>query len=107
VRHFHDWQRVRPRPRGRDNGHPTGPVVGRYPVQVGRQFLPEANVNACKLFIYLIALEDVDSSAVCCINLRIAHHSSIVAAFMEIVPVSSPAIPQSLEQRSYSLDLLT
>jgi hypothetical protein len=34
ARHFHDWQRVRPRPRGRDSGRPTGPVVGRYPVRV-------------------------------------------------------------------------
>ena len=34
VRHFHDWQRVRPRPRGRDGGRPTGPVVGRNPVRV-------------------------------------------------------------------------
>jgi hypothetical protein len=34
VRHFHDWQRVRPRPRGRDNGRLTGPAVGRYPVWV-------------------------------------------------------------------------
>jgi hypothetical protein len=36
VRHFLDWQRVRPRPQGRggDRGRPTGPVVGRHPVQV-------------------------------------------------------------------------
>jgi hypothetical protein len=36
VRHFHDWQRVRPRPqgRGRDRGRPTGSVVGRHPVRV-------------------------------------------------------------------------
>ena len=34
VRHFHDWQRVRPRPRGCDSGRPTGPVVGRYLVWV-------------------------------------------------------------------------
>ena len=32
VRHFHDWQHVRPRPqgRGRDRGRPTGPIVGMY-----------------------------------------------------------------------------
>jgi hypothetical protein len=34
LRYFHDWQRVRPRPQGRDGGRPTGLVVGRYPVQV-------------------------------------------------------------------------
>jgi hypothetical protein len=34
ARHFHDWQRVRPRPRGRDSGRRTGPVVGRYLVRV-------------------------------------------------------------------------
>jgi hypothetical protein len=34
LRHFHDWQHVRPRPQGRDGGRPTGLVVGRYPVQV-------------------------------------------------------------------------
>jgi hypothetical protein len=36
VRHFHDWQRVRPRPqgRGRDRGRPTRSVVGRHPVRV-------------------------------------------------------------------------
>jgi hypothetical protein len=33
MRLFHDWQRVRPRPRGRDSGRPTGLVVGRYPVR--------------------------------------------------------------------------
>jgi len=26
MRLFHDWQRVRPRPRGRDSGRPTGLV---------------------------------------------------------------------------------
>ena len=36
VRHFHNWQRATPRPRGRgrDRGRPTGPVVGRHPVRV-------------------------------------------------------------------------
>jgi hypothetical protein len=36
VRHFHGWQRVRPRPqgRGRERRRPTGPVVGRHPVRV-------------------------------------------------------------------------
>jgi hypothetical protein len=36
VRHFHDWQRVRPRhqSRARDRGRPTRPVVGRYLVRV-------------------------------------------------------------------------
>jgi hypothetical protein len=34
VKHFHDWQRVRPRPRGRDSGRPTGLVVGRYLVRL-------------------------------------------------------------------------
>jgi hypothetical protein len=34
MRLFHDWQRVRPRPRGRDSGRPTGLVVGRYLVRL-------------------------------------------------------------------------
>lgn len=36
MRHFHDWQRVRPRPQGcgDDRGRPAGLVVGRHPVRV-------------------------------------------------------------------------